>query len=50
MQVFHTAGVPPRTGKSIFATIGCTEKSKAALTNNAMPNNSVSDLSLGEIL
>jgi hypothetical protein len=33
MHVFHTFGVPPRSGKSNFAIIGCTENSKAALTN-----------------
>jgi len=47
MHVFHTAGVPPSSGNSIFATIGCTEKSNAALTNNVIPNNSVSEISLG---
>jgi hypothetical protein len=47
MHVFHTAGVPPSRGNSIFATIGCTEKSNAALTNNVIPNNIVSELSLG---
>jgi hypothetical protein len=50
MQVFHTAGVPPSRGNSIFATIGWTEKSNAALTNNVMPNKNVSELSLGPIL
>jgi hypothetical protein len=34
MQVFHTAGVPPRSGKSIFANIGCTQNSSDALANN----------------
>ncbi len=47
MHVFHTAGVPPSRGNSILATIGWTEKSSAALTNNVIPNNSVSEFSLG---
>jgi len=34
MHVFHTFGVPPNNGKSNFAIIGCTENSKAALTND----------------
>jgi hypothetical protein len=34
MQVFQTAGVPPKSGKSIFAIIGCTQNSKDALANN----------------
>jgi hypothetical protein len=50
MQVFHTAGVPPRSGKTIFATIGCTEKSNAALTNNVSPNKNVSELSPDQYL
>lgn len=48
--MFHTAGVPPSKGKSIFATIGCTEKSNAALTNSVRPNNNVSELSPGPSL
>jgi hypothetical protein len=35
MHVFHTAGVPPSRGKSIFATSGCTQNRSAALRNNA---------------
>jgi hypothetical protein len=31
--MFHTAGVPPKKGKIIFATIGSIRKSKAALRN-----------------
>lgn len=31
MLVFHTAGLPPRNGKIILATIGCTVNSNAAL-------------------
>ena len=50
MQVFHTAGVPPSRGNSILATIGCTEKSNAALTNNVRPNKNVSELSLVPVL
>ena len=48
--MFHTAGVPPSRGNSIFATIGCTEKSNAALTNNVRPNKNVSELSLVPVL
>jgi hypothetical protein len=44
MHVFHTAGVPPRRGNSIFAIIGCTEKSNAALTNKVSANKSAADL------
>jgi hypothetical protein len=35
MQVFHTAGLPPRYGSNIFAMRGCTEKSKRALIKRA---------------
>ena len=31
MQVFHTAGVPPKIGRTIFPSMGCTEKRSAAL-------------------
>lgn len=41
MQVFHTAGVPPSTGNSIFAIMGSTEKSKAALTKIVTAKSSV---------
>ena len=34
MQVFQTAGVPPSSGKSIFAIIGCTQNNSDALANN----------------
>ena len=50
MQVFHTAGVPPSTGNNIFATIGSTEKSKAALTKIVTAKRAVSELSLEFIL
>jgi hypothetical protein len=46
MQVFQTAGVPPSTGNSIFAIIGSTEKSKAALTKIVAAKSSVSELIL----
>src|SRR3989442_11240637 len=36
MQVFHAAGVPPRSGNTILATIGSTRKSNVALTNSVM--------------
>jgi hypothetical protein len=48
--VFQTAGVPPRRGSSIFAIIGCTEKSNAALTNKVIANSAVSDPSLETVL
>jgi hypothetical protein len=32
--VFHTAGVPPKSGKSIFANIGCTQNKSVALVNS----------------
>jgi hypothetical protein len=32
MQVLHTAGVPPRSGRIILPTIGCTTNSNVALT------------------
>ena len=34
MQVFQTIGEPPSSGSTIFATIGCTKKSRNALTNS----------------
>src|SRR5205807_2563546 len=34
MQVFHTAGVPPRSGNTIFAIIGCTRNSSDELRNS----------------
>jgi hypothetical protein len=44
MQVFHTAGVPPSTGSSIFAIIGSTENSKTALTKIVRPKRRVRKL------
>jgi hypothetical protein len=41
MQVFQTAGVPHNTGRSIFATIGCTENNKPALTKMVIANRTV---------
>jgi hypothetical protein len=38
MQVFHTAGVPPRSGRIIFPTMGWTRNSRVALTNIVRPN------------
>ena len=35
MHVFQTEGAPPNSGKSIFATSGCTQKRSAALVNKA---------------
>src|SRR5258708_25188762 len=37
-QVFHTAGVPPASGRSTLPAIGCTAKSIAADTNSATAN------------
>jgi hypothetical protein len=50
MHVFHTAGVPPSTGNSIFAIIGSTEKSKAALTKIVTAKSSVRGLILEFII
>jgi hypothetical protein len=36
MQVFQTAGVPPRRGSIILATIGWTKKRRVALVNKVM--------------
>jgi hypothetical protein len=36
--VFHTIGVPPRTGSTIFAIIGSSRKSRKALRNSVAPN------------
>ena len=33
MHVLHTAGVPPRSGRIILPTIGCTTNSSVAPTN-----------------
>ena len=38
MHVFHTDGVPPRSGSTIFENIGCTENSSAAFTNSVIEN------------
>jgi hypothetical protein len=34
MQVFHTAGVPPRRGRIIFPIMGCTRNNSVALLNS----------------
>src|SRR5438477_8500252 len=39
MQVFQTAGVPPRSGNTIFAIMGWTRKSSAALRNSVAEKN-----------
>lgn len=44
MQVFHTAGVPPKSGKSIFATIGCTQNKSVALRKSVAAYRSVNAL------
>jgi hypothetical protein len=36
MHVFHTAGVPPSSGRIILPTIGCTTNSRAAPTNSVI--------------
>src|SRR5262245_62402091 len=41
MQVFHTAGAPPSSGSTIFATIGCTTNRRLALTKAVKANNTV---------
>ena len=38
MQVFQTAGVPPRYGSSILPIIGCTKNSSAALMKSVIAN------------
>lgn len=38
MQVVHTAGLPPNSGRTIFANMGSTTKSRAALMNTANVN------------
>jgi len=40
MQVFHTAGVPPRSGRIIWAIMGWMRKSRNALTNSVAANSS----------
>src|SRR5262245_59760265 len=37
MHVFQTAGVPPRSGRTIFPTIGWTRNSRVALTKSVRP-------------
>ena len=34
MQVLHTAGVPPSSGRIILPTIGCMTNSRVAPTNS----------------
>ena len=34
MQVFHTLGEPPRRGRIILLTIGCTRNNRQAPTNS----------------
>jgi hypothetical protein len=52
MQVFQTAGVPPRRGKIILAIMGWTRKSKVALTNKvkAKKNNTAASARRNGIL
>jgi hypothetical protein len=50
MHVFHTAGVPPSTGKSIFAIIGSTANSNAALTKIVAAKSNVRELILDPIV
>src|SRR5690349_7280987 len=38
MQVFHTAGVPPRSGRIILPTMGSTRNSKVALVKSVSVN------------
>jgi hypothetical protein len=38
MQVFHTAGVPPNMGRTIFANIGWTQNRRAELTKRVTEN------------
>jgi hypothetical protein len=45
MQVFQTAGVPPREGRIIFAIIGWTRKSSVALTKRVMPKRNAKEKS-----
>src|SRR6185312_6443001 len=40
MQAFHTAGLPPSSGRIIFPTIGWTMNSSDALTNSVTANSS----------
>jgi len=44
MHVFQTDGAPPSRGRSIFATSGCTQKSRAALVNKAKAKTGASTL------
>jgi hypothetical protein len=45
MHVFQTEGAPPSNGKIIFAISGWTQKSSAALVNNAAAKNQTVNLS-----
>jgi hypothetical protein len=36
MHALHTAGVPPRRGRTILPIIGCTTKRSVALTNSVV--------------
>jgi hypothetical protein len=38
MQVFQTAGVPPRIGRIIFAIIGWTKNNDSELTKRVIAN------------
>src|SRR6516164_7333525 len=38
MQVFHTAGVPPSSGRVILPTMGSTRNSRVALQNSVSAN------------
>ena len=40
MQAFHTAGLPPSSGRIIFPTIGWTMNNSDALTNSVTANSS----------
>ena len=38
MQVFHTAGLPPKTGSSMRPSIGCRRKRRNALVSTDATN------------
>jgi hypothetical protein len=48
MQVFHIEGAPPKRGNNIFATSGCTQKSKVALVKRPAANSGPATASLIE--
>jgi hypothetical protein len=48
MHVFQTAGVPPRNGRTIFASIGCTQKSRKALRKMVIANRAANGSELPE--